>query len=569
MTPDEIRKILNNFTGNEIDQEVRSGMELEENVFIPISLPPSGEIIDLICPLANEEKANEFFWMISSGEAIDSTFCSNDTPQNNDFVPIATDGGNYEFPPSIDFEHDFDVDEETKEYLKKNHHQTHVVPDITQGLGKRQSNRDIVELERFVVKEHTLMVYHGQLYEFRPPCWRLLNARECTVMMRKFLRKHDLDKTLTSKEFAEIYRQLLSEPDIQREKDFTRPEHQLNLRDGTLDLCSMILRQHNPEDGYFHYLDLYSEDIFDPGEGAEFESFVYQISNGNPLIRQQLLELTALAMTNYEAKCFYVLLGPSNCGKTQWGRFLEELLGRDNVESIAGVHDFSNRFTTSALEGKLLGTCLDLPDTPLPSIAIGTIKQFVGDDPIKVEAKYKNSHTIYRKPMLLFAGNHPIQLPALSNEQALLNRMVVVPFANPVSEQDTIPQLYKLLLEESPYIVAEAIRAYQVLMQNNFIVTRTEIPPEYAPQDSRENYQTVKQFVSDCCSFNEEHEIETATLYNAYQRYAEETGIKYASRTDFSRLLSELLKDMPTVKKIKRVRDSNARGYRGIQLDEE
>src|SRR5699024_9520922 len=112
----------------------------------------------------------------------------------------------------------------------------------------------------------------------------------------------------------------------------------------------------------------------------------------------------------YEAKVFYVLLGESGTGKTQFGRFLEELLGRKNVESLSGVHDFTNRFTTSALEGKLLATCLDLPDEPLPFIAVGIIKQFVGDDPIKVEAKYKNSHTIYHKPLLLFAGNHPIRI---------------------------------------------------------------------------------------------------------------------------------------------------------------
>lgn len=45
-------------------------------------------------------------------------------------------------------------------------------------------------------------------------------------------------------------------------------------------------------------------------------------------------------------------------------------------------------------------------------IAVGIIKQFVGDDPIKVEAKYKNSHTIYHKPpVLVLAGNHPIAFP--------------------------------------------------------------------------------------------------------------------------------------------------------------
>ena len=121
--------------------------------------------------------------------------------------------------------------------------------------------------------------------------------------------------------------------------------------------------------------------------GPYFEHFAAQIGNNDLQVRQQLLELIALAITGYEAKVFYVLLGPSNTGKTQFGRFLEELLGRENVASLAGVHDFSNRFTTSSLEGKMLATCLDLPDSPLPSVAVGVIKQVGGDDPIKGGAK--------------------------------------------------------------------------------------------------------------------------------------------------------------------------------------
>ena len=46
-----------------------------------------------------------------------------------------------------------------------------------------------------------------------------------------------------------------------------------------------------------------------------------------------------------QVKYFYVLLGESNTGKTQFGRFLEELVGRENVESVRGVHDFANQWT--------------------------------------------------------------------------------------------------------------------------------------------------------------------------------------------------------------------------------
>ncbi len=441
-------------------------------------------------------------------------------------------------------------------------------PDISGGLGRNRQKRDIVDLEKYITKRLTLMAYKNELWMFDAPCWRHLDFHKAISCFRRLLDEDGLSSVLTTSEYREVYRLLLGNPDIRQEVDIEPPPHCLNLRDGTLDLLSMELYPHDPEDGFFTFLDLNFGDIQASNEGQTFEAFVSQIGNCDRAIRQQLLELVALAVTGYEAKVFYVLLGESGTGKTQFGRFLEELLGRKNVESLSGVHDFTNRFTTSALEGKLLATCLDLPDEPLPFIAVGIIKQFVGDDPIKVEAKYKNSHTIYHKPLLLFAGNHPIRIPNISKEQALLNRMVVIPFSNPVPVQEQTPKLYELLLKDAPYIVAQAIQAYRQLYQRNFAVTRVPLPDEYAPQDGREGYQAVTQFVSDCCLFQADREIATKSLYLAYQNYADKNSLATISQIEFARKLSDYLQTRPGVTSCKRVRNG-ARGYQGMGLRDE
>jgi len=290
---------------------------------------------------------------------------------------------------------------------------------------------------------------------------------------------------------------------------------------------------------FFTFLNLSYESICHAENGDVFENFANHIGNGNPLIRQQLLELVALAITGYEVKCFYVLLGESNTGKTQFGRFLEELIGRENVESIAGVHDFSNRFTTAALAGKKLGTCLDLPDAPLPSIAIGTIKQFVGDDSVKIERKYKDSQTLYHKPLLLFAGNHPIRLPNAAHEQALLNRMIAIPFANPVQPEHQRQQLYKNLLNEAPYIVSQAILAYRNLLSHNFNLTKVNLPPEFDSQDSRQSYRDVKSFLESFCIPRHDESCTTEELFQTFWNAAETEGYTQLSEIAFGRMLGD------------------------------
>ena len=440
-------------------------------------------------------------------------------------------------------------------------------PDISKGLGKLKENRDIVNLAGFIKEKFILMVYNEQLFEFKDGFCHLMTVHKAATRFREVLRKDELTETLTRKEYIELYNLLLIEPDIQRYEEFETPQHSLNLLDGTLDLRTMNLRRHNPQDGFFHCLEFYFNDICRADTGEVFESFVKHISNGNKLIRQQLLELNALAIVNCEVKYFYVLIGPSNTGKTQFGRFLQELVGRKNVESVAGVHDFANRFTTSALAGKMLGTCLDLPDTELPSVAVGTIKQFVGDDPIKVEKKYKDSMTIYKKPLLLFAGNHPMRIANPSKEQALLNRMVVIPFENPVNEGKQQHRLYELLINEAPYIISQAIEAYQELIYRNFAVTRVEIPDEYKTQDTRQDFCAVKNFIDTCCEINIDSETTTAQMYKAYKKFASISSLPIISIVSFGRLLSEYIAYLgDNIIPLKRVGIEKQRGYKGIRL---
>lgn len=442
-------------------------------------------------------------------------------------------------------------------------------PDISEGLGRSRENQDLNKLEKFLIDNMTLMVYREELFEFIQPCWKHLSPRACIVRQRELLDSSDCGDMLTTREYQKLYNMLLSNPQIQQSKELEPPPHTVNLLDGTLNLLTGEVYPHKPEDGFFTYLNVTAYEVCEASYGSVFENFVAQIDSQNLNVRQQLLELVALAMTGYEAKVFYVLLGASNTGKTQFGRFLEELLGREQVVSMAGVHDFSNRFTTSTLEGKMLATCLDLPDSPLPSIAVGVIKQIVGDDPIKVEAKYKNSRTIYRKPLLLFAGNHPLRITNISNEKALLNRMVVIPFSNPVSEREATPQLYKSLLEESAYIVAQAMKAYQDLFQRKFAVTRVPIPEEYASRDAREGAYSIERFISEYCVLGEDRWVTTEDLYSAYLNYAEEQGWPGISKINFSRLLAEKLSNMPNVTVQKRIGEMQKRGYCGIGLSSE
>lgn len=422
-------------------------------------------------------------------------------------------------------------------------------------------------LENFLANNLPMMVYGGELCLYERPRWRSLNKRQALVELRKALQKFDVAGSLGIKDYRELYELLLINPELVCNEELKPPAFCVNLADGVLNMQSGQFRAHDPSDGFFNFVDVdYEEIVSSTLEGPTFEHFVYNAGNGEATVRKQLLELTALALTGYEVKYFFVLLGPSHTGKTQFGRFLEELVGKEYVETIRGVADFGDKWTTGALVGKRLVTCLDLPDDPLPPVAVGTIKQLVGDDSLKGEKKFGNPFTFYKKPLLLMAGNHSPRIPKIEKEEAFLNRMVCIPFKNPVPESQMVQKIYTELLAESPYIIREAMYAFRDLADNNFSVTRGEVPQEYQPQEGNETIRSIQNFLDRCCAKNTNSEITTHALFEAYtaSRY-----MLHISETDFARQIQQVIQSDSSVKRLSRVNGMERRGYKGLQLKEE
>lgn len=444
-------------------------------------------------------------------------------------------------------------------------------PDISNGLGKRQEAMDTAALEAFVVSQAQWMIYEGCLCIYRAPCWhKFENENEAIKEIRQLLYRHgEIRESLTISDYRKIYSGLLSNPELEAPTRLDTPPYTINCVDGTLNLLTLQPHAHCPEDHFFYYFELSWRDVVNPPmRGEYFDTFVAQISNGNPAVRQQLLEMLAIAMTGTQLKHFFAMLGCSNSGKSQWGRFVQELLGRENVETVQSIGDFGARFTTGSLYGKLLVSCLDLPNGILPQTAVGVLKQFCGDDSVKGEMKYRKSFTYYKKPLVMLAGNHPIKVQHADREDALFNRMIVIPFADPgIDASQRIPNLYLRFLEEAPCIVREAAIAFQDLAARNWEPTKVPVPAEYAFQEGDHRVLAVKAFVSACVSNEPKAELSTADLFQAYDRFAFEYGYPQMDANFFSRKLSEVLKEsLPEAAPTKKVHGKEVRGYTNIAL---
>lgn len=439
------------------------------------------------------------------------------------------------------------------------------MPDISSGMGQSQVKKELSSLTDYVKSNQEWIVHEAALYRYNQGAWEKLDKPAGIRAIKEiFLGYKDVVAVLSERDYREIYERLLTDPVLFHPEALDYPDYLLNCLDGVLDLSKDPPEKipHDPEYGFQSVLNLCCDEILAPPmAGDNFESFAMKAGNGDPEVRRQLLELTALALTGCQLKHFFVLLGPSDSGKSQWGRFLLELLGKDNVGTVRDIDDFGDKWTVGSLAGKQLGLCMDLPNRPLSKAAIGILKQFCGADAVKAELKYANSFTYYHKPLMLLAGNHPIQVPQAEREEAFLNRMVIIPFATSVQGAEKVQDFYQVLLEEAPYIVHEAIVAYQDLIARNYELTRVAVPKEYQPQEGNSLYGSISDFVAQYLMEESDAEITTNEIYDTYCACVDDD----VSKPVFAKVLSQVLsRVIPEATPVKRVDGTDLRGYKNL-----
>lgn len=479
-------------------------------------------------------------------------------------VMKVSDGEVYHTPSWVDEEFVFTPDKITRKPALVPQRKPLAVPDISRGIGKNQENTDLRELENFAIADNDICIFDGVAFVYNGIFWEEQGKYGVIRHLRKKFQKVNIDCRLSMKEYSDIRQMLLANPDIQREQFFT-PEHSLNLLDGRLDIVSMRLYPHDPEDGYFGCIRLESDEILNPVYGDMFERFM----DDNPGVRQQILEMIAIAVTGYQAKAFYVLAGPSGAGKSQAIRFLLELLQHKNVMSFSSPAEVGKQFALEEAKQKMAAVCMDALDAVIPPAAIGRIKQLCGDDAMEIQRKHKPPIMLYEKPLVVIATNHSLKVANAAKEEAFFKRQIIIPFGEGVPSERQIPKFYKLLLEESGYILHEAILVYQGLMKNGFQLTRAEyIPAEYNSNEANEAIVGVQHFLDACCDVSEDSRISTDDLHKAYELFAYDEGFESLNKIVFGRALADVLSEFDNITQVKRIDGKDTRGYKGIKLKE-
>lgn len=302
------------------------------------------------------------------------------------------------------------------------------------------------------------------------------------------------------------------------------------------------------------------------------DSFLAASANGLPKFQERVWEMIGyLVSPDRYGKCFFILQGVPNSGKSVLGSFIQALFPQYRVSNL-NIDQLNKKTASSQLMDKSINISMDLPNKALAPIAIRNIKQITGNDQITVEHSNGAFENYSGHCKFLFATNHALTLRGA--DSGLEERIVCIPFTYSIPATQRNPSLLYCLLNEKDSIVAKALAYYRDLRYKGYIFSGSEyelFKPRirYIPTEAEDSDSSLCEFVETRCEFvSDDKGIHTADLYKNYIQFCKELNITpIDNERSFSRRLVRCYGEQLVKKKWRKNGESTPQwGFTGIAI---
>lgn len=300
-----------------------------------------------------------------------------------------------------------------------------------------------------------------------------INSRYVLMTMLNFKRvlnsrfRHQAEAVGTAKLYDNIIDFLLCEERlVATDSDRKIVEDKIAFNDGYLDIPAMKIMP--PDYGLFFmvYLNLNVKEIRNDVNTPVFDGFLDAITGGDISLQVRIMEMIGYCLSNdMNAKAFFLLQGVSNSGKSTLINLLSSFFADDLLAAVP-LEEIGSQFATSELFGKALNINGELGAGSIKAQNARQLKVLTGNDLVSADVKYKSRVRFRNTAKMVFATNNPLYLEV--NDEALLERIIVIPFAFSIPIDVRNRNLVELLKAERGSIFWKAMVAYRGLVARKY-----------------------------------------------------------------------------------------------------
>lgn len=385
------------------------------------------------------------------------------------------------------------------------------------------------ELKKYVhiISYGNILYYHNEYY------YTQLDSNQLIKLYRQNV-DYELNNKSSLRGYKDLYDCLVTDPQIECSEPEDEPIY-APLENGILDLMEWKLYPHSPDQITFTCI----KAKYDPQAKCQiFEEYLQRVTGGDFLLSKRVwMAIGYLLIYPARGKFFIFMKGIGNSGKSVLGSFIRRLYPKESISSIR-LKQMKNEFGMASLANAVINFDMDMPSSKIDEEAASRLKQITGGDSINVPRKFRDDALLERRIKFVFSSNHPLIIDG--EDDALLKRIIYLPFNYAIPDDQQDPYLGEKIWKERDAIVTKALRYARKLVQLNYIFP--EIPQvdnvKCIVRDSIA--KTVGKFIQESCDRSEPKAV-TATedLYNAYSDYCKEKNMCACSKKAFTQELTQ------------------------------
>ena len=320
-----------------------------------------------------------------------------------------------------------------------------------------------------------------------------------------------------------------------RESTKAAPAHIIAFRNGLYNVASDSFLEFTPD------VVITNKIPWDFNRNASSEvidNMLENVSCGDAAIRSLLEEIVGACMyrsnTLAGGKAF-ILTGTGANGKSTYLKTLSHLMSEKNISSL-DLKKLGDRFSTVMMFGKLANIGDDISNEFVTDTSL--FKKVVTGETIDAEQKGQPKFDFKPFCKLLFSANNIPRMGKGSDSQAIMRRLVIVPFNakfksddpnfRPGIEDDLKGQ------ESMEYLIQLGIQGLKRVLAAKNYTTSEKVKQELEEYEERNN--PLLMFMKDC--EDEDFELENEPTSRVYERYKEfclAESLQPLSKIEFSR----------------------------------
>lgn len=414
------------------------------------------------------------------------------------------------------------------------------------------------EITDYFLSSNDLLVCNGQIYEKRKRFFSPIGSEE--KLIRRIYQSINREQIsqISTRAIKEAAGRIMNHPALQFDFEEQRKLNvmKLNLLNGVYDIQKRSFSKEQ-DDLHFDYVlnfnYMYNVRI---DLAKVFVRFV-ESSLGREYLLCLLRILAYLISSLILGRKAFLLLGKGSTGKSTLLELIEAVVGVENTSHVP-FHMMGNIHARAEYQDKRLNISRDNSDAPMRNE--DAFKNLVSCEMTSGRRLYENLVDFIPRLKFIFASN--VDLHFAHPDDAVYDRLLVIPFTKEIPEKDRDRELLQKLLDEKDIIFSVAIDQLSDLVQSGFDFKEPDASIQIINW-YREALHTAESYLRECCDVCGGGEVSSVELYRQYRSWCSENGMEPDGRNAFYshvRAFSDSISEGKVAHGGKRVN-----GFRGIR----